>query len=290
MVFNSNDPCGGAGVQADILAIGSVGAHSLPVVTGTYVRDTGDIFEHYALDDEAVTAQARAVLEDLPIQIIKIGFAGSPENISAIAEVLSDYEDVPVVAYMPNLSWWEDDAIESYLDAFKEMVLPQTTILVGNYNTLWRWLLPDWASQRPPEPRDLARAADAMGTPYTLVTGIPLPEQWTDNALSSANEILVREKFARKPAIYLGAGDTLSAALAALVASGVDLAGATTEALGYVDRCLDAAFRPGMGHVVPDRLFWAQPQSIELDTDDDDDAITVTPFLDPDEPPHDLKH
>jgi hydroxymethylpyrimidine/phosphomethylpyrimidine kinase len=66
--------------------------------------------------------------------------------------------------------------------------------------------------------------------------------------------------------VFTGAGDTLSAALAALVATGSDLVAAVSEALHYLDRCLDAGFRPGMGNVVPDRLFWAQPE------DDEDEA------------------
>ena len=43
----------------------------------------------------------------------------------------------------------------------------------------------------------------------------------------------------------------------ALLATGMELPEATNEALLYLDRCLDEGFRPGMGQVVPDRLFWA---------------------------------
>lgn len=268
MTFNASDPTGAAGLYADILAIASVGAHGLPVVAGSYARDTGEIFEHFCLPDEAVTAQARAVLEDIPVRAIKVGFVGSAENLGAIAELAADYDDVPVVAYMPSLSWWDDTQIDDYLDAFSELMLPQTTILVGHYSTLWRWLLPDWSGQNKPQARDIARAAQAFGTPYTLVTGIPLPDQWIDNVLASPHEILAREKFERIEAVFVGAGDTLSAALAALIASGSDLSAATAEALSYLDRSLLGGFRPGMGHVLPDRLFWAQP---ETDTTDDVD-------------------
>jgi hydroxymethylpyrimidine/phosphomethylpyrimidine kinase len=148
-------------------------------------------------------------------------------------------------------------------------MLPQTTVLVGNHSTLWRWLLPDWSGERAPGARDIAKAAAEMGVPYTLVTGIVLPEQYIDNVLATPQAVLASEKFERFEAIFSGAGDTLSAALAALVASGADLAAATSEALAYLDRSLDAGFRPGMGNVVPDRLFWAQPE--------DEDAGELTP-------------
>ena len=286
IVFNANDPSGAGGIAADVTAIASVGAHALAVVTGAYARDTAEIFDHFAFDEETVAEQARAILEDVPVQVIKVGFVGSPENLSTIAEIAADYADVPVVAYMPNLSWWDEGQIDLYLDAFRELLLPQTTVLVGNHSTLWRWLLPEWSSERSPTARDIAKAASEMGVPYTLVTGIPLPDQFLDNVLATPQAVLGSEKFERFEAIFSGAGDTLSAALAALVASGSDLTAAATEALGYLDRCLDGGFRPGMGNVIPDRLFWAQPED-EAQTLTEEEAQALQVF---DMPAHDTKH
>ena len=266
MTFNANDPSGAAGLTADVTAIASAGGHPLAVVTGAYVRDTSEILSHVAFDEEAVTEQARMALEDMPAGAIKVGFVGSPENISAIAEIASDYADVPLIAYMPNLSWWDEAEIENYLDAFRELLLPQTTILIGNHSSLWRWLLPDWPTERSPSAKDIAKAAAELGVPYTLVTGIPLPDQFIDNVLATPKAVLYSEKFERFEAVFAGAGETLSAALAALLANGHDLQEATAEALTYLDHSLEAGFHPGMGHILPDRLFWAQAED-EADSD-----------------------
>ena len=271
LVFNANDPSGAGGLTGDVLAMGSVGTHSLPVVTGSYARDTSGIHDFFTFDEEAVSEQARTIAEDVPVQVIKVGFAGSPENLAAIAEIADDYEGVPVIAYMPNLSWWEDNRIEDYLDAFQELLLPQTSVLVGQHSTLRRWLLPEWEGERNPTPRDIARAASELGVPYTLVTGVPLPEQHIDNVLATPETVVAHEKFERIEAVFAGAGDTLSAALAALLASGMDLPEATREALAYLDRCLDEGFRPGMGQVIPDRLFWAQPDDATEEGEDAED-------------------
>jgi hydroxymethylpyrimidine/phosphomethylpyrimidine kinase len=287
IVFNASDPSGASGIAADITAIASVGAHALPVVTGAYARDTAEVFEHFALDEDAVAEQARAILEDVTAQVFKVGFVGTPETVSVVAEVAADYADVPLIAYMPNLSWWDEAQIDLYLDAFRELMLPQTTVLVGNHSTLWRWLLPDWNSDRAPTARDIARAAGEMGVPYTLVTGIVLPEQFIDNVLATPQAVLASEKFERFEATFSGAGDTLAAALAALVASGTDLAAAATEALSYLDHCLDAGFRPGMGNVVPDRLFWAQPEGDDPGELTPEEARTLQVL---DMPAHDTKH
>ncbi len=286
IVFNASDPSGAGGLAADVTAIASVGAHALPVVTGAYARDTAEIFEHFAFDEDVIAEQSRAILEDVAVQVFKVGFVGSPEAISTIAEIAADYSDVPLIAYMPNLSWWDEGQIDAYQDAFRELMLPQTTVLVGNHSTLWRWLLPDWSAGRSPTARDIAKAASEMGVPYTLVTGIPLPDQFIDNVLSTPQAVLGSEKFERFEAVFSGAGDTLSAALAALVASGTDLVAAATEALAYLDRCLDAGFRPGMGHVVPDRLFWAQPEG-EAEELTPEEAQALQVF---DMPAHDTKH
>jgi len=276
LVFNASDPSGACGLAADLMTIASVGAHALPIMTGAYVRDTSEVFEHFSLDDEAVTEQARAILEDVPVQAIKVGFVGSPENLSAIAELASDYAEVPLLTYMPDLSWWREDQIDMYQDACSELLLPQTTVLVGNHSTLSRWLLPDWSSERSPTARDIARAANEFGVAYTLVTGIPLPDQFIENALCSPTATLCSHKFERFEAVFSGAGETLSAAVTALVAAETELTEAVAEALSYLDRCLDSGFRPGMGNVIPDRLFWAQPED-EEEEDAQESSFEISP-------------
>ncbi len=286
LVFNANDPSGAGGLSSDISAIASVGAHALPVMTGTYIRDTTHIFEHFAFDEEVVTEQARILLEDVSVQMIKVGFCGTPENISAIAEIATDYADIPLIAYMPDLSWWDEVQIDLYLDAFRELLLPQATVLAGNHSTLSRWLLPDWNADRKPTARDIARAAGELGVAYTLVTGIATSDTLIENVLTTPESVLCTEKLERIEASFAGAGDTLSATFAALLSTGCDLSEAFTEAVHYLDHCLEAGFSPGMGHVVPDRLFWAQGDDDD-NTPGDDDTSPLSGF---DHPPHDTKH
>jgi hydroxymethylpyrimidine/phosphomethylpyrimidine kinase len=267
MSFNASDPSGAGGLAGDVATIAAMGAHALPVATVIVMRDTAEVFDAHDIDDEAVVQQARSVLEDVTIAGWKVGFLGNAENVSAVAEVLSDYTDVPLVAYMPSLSWLDEDKLAPYLDAFRELILPATEVLVGNHKTLQDFLLPDWDSERPPSARELAVAAAEHGTRYVLVTGVMLPakgsEQYIDNVLASAQGALTGEKFERFDTAFVGAGDTLSAALAALLAAGSELQAAVGEALSFLDQSLDSGFRPGMGNVVPDRFFWALPPADE---------------------------
>lgn len=275
MAFNANDPSGAGGLSADLTTIASASCHGLSVVTGTYVRDTTEIRDHFALDEDVVDEQARCALEDMAVTAFKVGFLGSAENVSTVAEIASDYPEAPVIAYLPDLSWWNELAIDNYLDAMAELLLPQATVLVGNHSSLCRWLLPDWEADKPPGPRDIARAAAIHGTPYVLVTGFNAADQYLESHLASPETVLATARYERFEATFTGAGDTLSAALAALLAAGADLQTAVAESLTYLDQCLDGGFQPGMGHAVPDRMFWAHDDDDADDTTADEDTAAL---------------
>ena len=278
MSFNASDATGAGGVSGDVATIAAMGAHALPVITSILLRDTAEVFDHHPIDPDVVAEQARNVLEDITIAAWKVGFLGSAEAVGAVAEILSDYPDVPLVAYMPSLSWLEEDQQQAYVDAFRELVLPQTEVLVGSHQTLTDFLLPDWDADRPASPRELAVAAAEHGANFVLVTSVLITsgksaDQHLDNVLASPQGALTGEKFERFDASFIAAGDTLAAALAALLASGSELHNAVGESLAFLDQALDAGFRPGMGNVVPDRFFWALAPG-EEDDGADGDALT----------------
>ena len=271
MSFNAADPSGAGGLAGDVSTLAAMGAHALPITTSVLLRDSAEIFDHHPIDADVIAEQARTVLEDITVAGWKVGFLGSADGVSAVAEILSDYPDLPLVSYLPNLGWLDDDQAQPYLEAFRELILPATELLVGNHKTLTDFLLPDWDSERPPSSRELAVAAGERGTRYVLITGIMLPaksgksgnEQFIDNVLASPQGALSGEKFEMFETSFVGAGDTLSAALAALLAAGAELQAAVSEALAFMDQTLDSGFRPGMGGVVPDRFFWALPPGEE---------------------------
>lgn len=302
MSFNAADASGAGGSGGDVATITAMGAHPLPVITAILMRDTAEVFESQALEPDTIVEQARSILEDVTISAWKVGFLGSAEGVSAVAEVLSDYPDVPLVAHLPAITWFDDeDDLQAYLESFRDLILPAAEVLVGSQQALGELLLPDWDNERAPSARELAVAAAEKGTPYVLVTGIALPpsrgaqpgepgsEGWVDNVLASPQGAITGEKFERFDTSFVGAGDTLSAALASLLAAGQDLHLAVGEALNFLDQSLDAGFRPGMGGVVPDRFFWALPEEDpegEPGAEGEDTAPARSPGLPADsEPP-----
>jgi hydroxymethylpyrimidine/phosphomethylpyrimidine kinase len=280
MSFNSADPTGAGGLAADQVASSSCGGHVMPITTGILVRDSTTTFEWIEIDSDAVEEQARSVLEDMDVDIFKIGFVGSPEALAIVAEITADYEEIPVITQATPLSWWERDKIESYLDALTELILPQTSVLVGNFDTLWRWLLPDWSSDKRPSPRDIAAGAAQHGVPYVVITSVNTTVETLDTVVATPEAVLATITLDRLDANFMGAGDTFSSALATLLATGDELVDAVREASIYVNRSLMAAYQPGMGAAVPDLMFWAQvddEEGLEEAGTEEDDLLGTPP-------------
>jgi hydroxymethylpyrimidine/phosphomethylpyrimidine kinase len=278
MCFNFNDPSGAGGLAADVCSVASVGAHALPVITGILVRDTAEVFDCFALDADQVIDQARAVLEDSTVHAFKIGQLANVEIISAVAELLSDYPDIPVVTYLGSVGHLIEADMDDYLSAVKELLVPQSYVLAGSTSALQQVLLPDWDSIAPPTAWQLVQAATESGCEHVLVTGISTADGYLENILLSSESVQLRERFERFDVNFVGAGDTLSAALAGMLTGEMELPQATAEALVFLDQCLENGFRPGMGYVVPDRLFWAQPEA-DADIGADDTSATNPPRL-----------
>lgn len=257
LAFAASDPSGGAGLQADILTLSSMGCHPLSVVTAITIQDTAGVEEVLALDADWVADQARGVLEDMPVDAFKIGLLGSVEIIAAIAEVVSDYPDIPLVLDPVLASGRGDELVtEDMVSAMRELLIPQTTLITPNSIEARRL-----AQDEEEDDLDLqhcARKLMEMGCEYVLVTGTHENTPQVINTLYGQEGVVRSDAWQRLPGSYHGSGCTLAAAVAASIASGLDVADAVKEAQDYTWHALQAGFRPGMGQHIPDRLFWAR--------------------------------
>ena len=267
MCFAATDPSGGAGLHADILTIASMGCHPLSVVTAITVQDTSGVDDVLAMDADWVIDQARAMLEDVPVAAFKIGLLGSVDNIPAIAEVLADYPDVPLVLDPVLASGRGDElADEDMLEAMCELLIPQTTIITPNSIEARRLAINEDDETDDPSLEECAKRILAMGCEYVLITGTHEQTAKVTNTLYSERGVVRSDSWERLPGIYHGSGCTLASAIAALLAQNVDVPEAVREAQEHTRQTLNAGFRPGMGQHIPDRLFWARGEEDEEDT------------------------
>ena len=271
LTFAASDPSGGAGLQADILTFASMGCHPLSVVTAITVQDTMGVDGVQALDAEWVADQARCLLEDMPVDAFKIGVLGSVEIIAAIAEIVSDYPDVPLI-FDPVLASGRGDelATEDMVHAMRELLLPQTTILTPNSMEARR--LADADEDEELSVADGAARLIEMGAEYVLVTGTHEATPQVVNTLYGKSGIVRTDMWPRLSGSYHGSGCTLASAIAAMLANGLELPEAVREAQDYTWHTLKNAYRPGMGQFLPDRLFWAREDADEPAADAGDAA------------------
>jgi hydroxymethylpyrimidine/phosphomethylpyrimidine kinase len=254
--FAASDPSGGAGIQADLMTLSSMGCHALSVITAITVQDTAGVDDILPIDSDWVADQARLVLEDMPVAAFKIGLLGSVENIAAIAEVVSDYPDVPLILDPVLASGRGDEmATDDMISALRELLVPQTTILTPNSLEARR------LAQDEDEELSLDECAKRlldMGAEYVLITGTHENTPQVVNTLYGPNGLKRADSWDRLPGSYHGSGCTLASAIAATIANGLDIPEAVHEAQEYTWQSLAAAFRPGMGQHIPDRFFWAR--------------------------------
>ena len=264
LAFAATDPTGGAGLQADLLTLSSMGCYALSVVTAVTVQDTAGVESLHPVDSDWVVDQARLLLEDMPVAAFKIGIIGSMENVAVIAEIVSDYPDVPLV-FDPVLASGRGDelATEDMISAMRELLIPQTTLITPNSLEARRLAQEDSNENDDPDLNECARRLLNLGCEYVLVTGTHENTTQVVNTLHDQRGVVRSDSWQRLPGIFHGSGCTLASAVAATIANGLGVPEAVRDAQEYTWQTLKFAYRTGMGQLIPDRLFWAREEEPE---------------------------
>ncbi len=250
--FAASDPSGGAGMQADLLTLASLGCHPLSVLTALTVQDTRGVEKLLAIEPAWVAAQARRVLEDIPVAAFKLGVLGSAANARIIATILGEHPRIPVVLD-PVLASGRGDPLadDETVQELRAELLPRTTVLTPNSVEARRLALAPPQAGLP----DCARELTKLGCKFVLVTGTHEPGAQVANTLYDANGTVREDRWERLPRSYHGSGCTLASAVAALIAKGLDVPSAAQAAQRYTWQALAAGFQPGRGQHLPDRFF-----------------------------------
>jgi hydroxymethylpyrimidine/phosphomethylpyrimidine kinase len=252
MAISGLDPSGGAGIQADIEALASMGCHTAPVITALTVQNTRQASGYVATDPMLLVRQLRTVFADLTIAACKIGMIGSAEIAVAVARVLAEYPDIPVILD-PVLAASAGGALadEATRNALLRELLPLATVVTPNTIEA-RKLVPAAATLE-----DCAQALLEGGAEYVLLTGGDEDTEQVINSLYGDGRLIESWSWERLPGSYHGSGCTLAAAIAGLLASGARPEEAVRQAQEYTWESLCHAYSVGSGQRVPNRFFWA---------------------------------
>jgi len=250
LTIGGNDPSGGAGIQADLEAIASHGCHAAPVVSALTVQNTTDIQCLIPTAPDLLLRQARCVLDDMPIAAIKVGLLGTAEVAAAVAELLAQRRDIPVVLD-PVLSAGGGTRVtdSGTLSALRAL-LPAVTLLTPN-STEARTLANGNGSLD-----ECGRQLLSAGVEFVLITGTHEDEPQVVNRLYGPDNHCETYTWDRLPHSYHGSGCTLAASIAGLLAQGATPLEAVHQAQEYTWQSLRHGYRLGQGQHLPNRLFW----------------------------------
>lgn len=247
LTIAGSDNGGGAGIQADIKTASALGGYAASAITSVTVQDTQKLYDQHIIPTHIVKAQIEYTLEDIPINVIKIGLMPHIDMIYMLAEILKQYPEIPVIID-PVLatSGGQEIVSDAMIDVYKEMLFPRALLVTPNLPELKRLSGMGFNGIK-----SALHAAHSL-LPYCqnilVKGGHSCPAEYVTDIL--VNKEGGTEKF-QLPFIDTkaghGTGCTLSSAIASYSAMGYDLKEAISFAKKYTHQALKNAPIIGKG-------------------------------------------
>jgi hydroxymethylpyrimidine/phosphomethylpyrimidine kinase len=251
LVFAGLDPSGGAGIQADIEAIGAMGVHALPIITALTVQDNDRVFAVNPVDANILRNQAQVLIDKIQIAAIKIGIVGNKANAEVIADVIKRLRqrqpDLPVVLDTVLASGHGDALSDDNPEDAIFPLLGLATLVMPN--------LPEAArlcGNELPVEMQAQRLLD-FGARHVLIKGghgkgeHEVVNRWFTHG--DSHEWV----WQRLPGSFHGSGCTLASAIAALLAMGKPMRETLVLAQQYAHKALESSYEIASGQRIPNR-------------------------------------
>ncbi len=243
LVLSGLDPCGGAGIAADIETINQFGATPLPIITTLTVQNTQCVSEIQPVDHQLIIKQLKVLAEDIDIDVVKIGLLSSTAQIKAIASWLTESH---IVVLDPIIKASTEDELltQEAIQALKQELLPKVFLLTPNVAEL-EVLAPGLSEQE---------TVKSLPCEWVLLTTTDTSEKMIEHRLYHQGELCERFSYHKLPGDYHGSGCTLASAISALIASKLDVNIGVKRALDYSYQTLLNAKQIGKMQYHPNRI------------------------------------
>ena len=259
LTFAASDPTGGAGIQADLMTQTSLGCYPLSVLTAITCQDTSGVSDVLPIDPSIVEKQARLILNETKIDVIKCGVMASEENIKVISEIIKDYPDVPVVID-PILSSGRGDnlALGDSLQLMIRHLFPLAEIITPNVNEAAKIISNKNISEIDEDLLFIGKSLMDLGPKNALITAADyqVDKKTLTNTLFCQDGGIFNFDHERLPQSFHGSGCTLASAIAAYLAQGMSIHTAVEEAQKFTIDTLKNGLVNGNGQLIPNRFFW----------------------------------
>lgn len=242
-----SDSGGGAGIQADLKTFSAHGVYGASVITALTAQNTQTVSGIHDVPPQFVVDQLHAVMDDLDVRAIKIGMLSNAAIIEAIARVLQEYPNIPIVLDPVMVAKSGDKLLNSdALSALRDNLCPLSTLLTPN--------IPEAAILLDLDEAQSAHEIEKQAASLSKINGRSVLLKGGHLESSNSTDTLVHEgkieqyDFVRIPTKNThGTGCTLSSAIAAGLAKGKELPDAVNRATRYVHQAILTADKLNIG-------------------------------------------
>lgn len=248
LTIAGSDCSGGAGIQADLKTISALGVYGASVITAVTAQNTQSVTAIHNIPSEIISKQITAIFSDLNVDAVKIGMLGTSENIRIVAKGINKFTN-PVVLDPVMITKSGDTILANdAIDTLRDILLPHASLLTPNLPEA-ACLLNQSEAVSLKEVRAQGMELCRLGPEYVLMKGGHAKGDICHDLLINKDGIV--EEFTAQRQVTKnthGTGCTLSSAIAAGLAKGLNLAKAVQQAHDYLQEAIAKADGLAIGH------------------------------------------
>jgi hydroxymethylpyrimidine/phosphomethylpyrimidine kinase len=250
LTIAGSDSGGGAGIQADLKTFAALGCYGMTAITALTAQNTMGVQAIQSVPAAFLKAQLQSVLDDIGVDVVKIGMLHSPEVVEVVAWAIDNYQLKRVVLDPVMVATSGDKLIaDETVAVLVRELFPRVQLITPNLDEaallLGRAVLNEAAL--PQACADL----QSMGAVSVLLKGGHLQGEDVVDVLllADATSRTLRSKRISSRNVH-GTGCTLSSAIASHWSLGLNLTEAVVQARGYILGAIQAgtSVTTGQGH------------------------------------------
>ncbi|MFJ7974258.1 bifunctional hydroxymethylpyrimidine kinase/phosphomethylpyrimidine kinase [Peribacillus sp. NPDC096379] len=246
LTIAGSDSGGGAGIQADLKTFSAHHVFGMSVITAVTAQNTVEVRSIQTMSQEIIRDQISAVFDDIEVHAVKIGMLGSAETIETVAEMLDTYKPQyivldPVMIAKSGDQLLEEDAVE----ALKKRLLPMATLVTPNIPEAE--MLAGITIQSKQDLYEACQIIEQLGAKAILLKGGHSAGDPNDLFYDGTNYSWLNGERIHTKNTH-GTGCTLSSAIAANLANGLEIEDAIRQSKEYITQAIRDSFAIGNGH------------------------------------------
>ena len=247
LIIAGSDSSGGAGIQADIKTVSSLGSYAMTAVTAITSQNTTGVLSIFSVSPLEISKQIEFTSKDIRPDAIKIGMLNNANVINSVIKSIIKIKVKkiildPVMVAKGGTRLIDNKAIKVLKDKLIKKVslitpnIPEAEILVN---------------QKINSKKDMINAGKKLlkiGAKSVLIKGGHLKSEYTYDVLLEKNKVFVFKNKKIKSKHTHGTGCTLSSAIASYYSCGKSLKKSCENAIKYVNQAISYAPKYGKGN------------------------------------------